>query len=174
MGKAGLQFATTLPCSDCDTMDSTFPSLSQWESPSKMPLFRVPSNSFLHGILGNCYPQQIMHGEDFVGGEVEVAGDMTFGEDVDGLGAVGGGPDSAGEVVFGREVREWRELTKRAIGDARGRWFGGAEVGLAAVAFGAVTLAAEDLKVLESAGATLGMRNDVVDIQRSIFAGDAA
>ena len=99
---------------------------------------------------------------------------MAFGEDVDGLGALGGGPDGTGEVVFGREVREWRELTKRAIGDARGRWFGGAEVGLAAVAFGAVTLAAEDLKVLESARATLGMRDDVVDIQRSIFAGDAA
>ena len=41
-----------------------------------------------------------MHGEDFVGSEVEVAVDVTFGEDVDGLGALGGGPDGAGEVIF--------------------------------------------------------------------------
>ena len=86
-----------------------------------------------------------MHGEDLVGGEVEVAGDVALGEDVDGLGALGRGPDGAGEVVFGREVREWRELTKRAIGEAGSGWFGGAEIGLAAVAFGAVALAAEDL-----------------------------
>ena len=41
-----------------------------------------------------------MHGEDFVGSEVEVASDVAFGEDVDGLGAIGRGPDGAGKVVF--------------------------------------------------------------------------
>ena len=46
------------------------------------------------------YTQQIVHSEDFVGSEVEVAGDVAFGEDVDGLGALGGGPDGAGEVIF--------------------------------------------------------------------------
>ena len=41
-----------------------------------------------------------MHGENFVGGEAEVAGDVAFGEDVNDLTAVRGGPDCAGEVVF--------------------------------------------------------------------------
>ena len=63
---------------------------------------------------------------------------------------------------------------KCAIGQAGSGWFGGAEIGLAAVAFGAVALAAEDLKVLESAGASLGMWDDVVHVQRSILTGDAA
>ena len=45
---------------------------------------------------------------------------------------------------------------------------------MASVAFGAVALAAEDLEVFEGAWATLGMWNDVVHVQRTILASDAA
>ena len=48
------------------------------------------------------------------------------------------------------------------------------KVGLAAVAFGAVALAAEDLEVLKGARAALGMWHDVVHVQRAILTGDAA
>lgn len=118
--------------------------LSQFDRQSEVSRFNLLHiTSILMPIP--CHSGKVMHGEDFVGGEVEVAGDVALGEDVDGLGAPGRGPDGAGEVVFGRKFVEWGKLTERAIGEARSGWFGGAEVGLAAVAFRSVALAAEDL-----------------------------
>jgi len=65
-----------------------------------MPVFAHRNRLLVVRNRGKCNAQQIVHGEDFVGSEVEVAGDVALGEDVDDLGALGGGPDGAGEVIF--------------------------------------------------------------------------
>ena len=87
-------------------------------------------------------------------------------------------PSVVAQTARARSFSEGKSVSggslQSAQSEAGSGWFGGAEVGLAAVAFGAVALAAEDLKVFESAGASLGMWDDVVHVQRSILTGDAA
>ena len=78
--------------------------------------------------------QQVVHGEDLVGREIQVVVDVTLGDDVNGCDVRLDDFYSSGEVVFGGEVLEGGELTERAIGEAGSTWFGSAEIGVTAVA----------------------------------------